>query len=208
MLSVIMLNVVMLSVAMLNEAALSLTKRRKIRWSVRPRKSYRKGRLIVVDLLVLTSLNQLCFSGHSIYLLCKPCYLNEEDNCTERPPSVSDPWFVMSNPPGCQVVSSTQEDLSRRHLKNPQAQVISPNLTTIFYQVQCALFYIENDAEIFPVHYTWKVAEKGFKMAFMTNKLAIINSCKNYSRKINIFFLPKMIMKFRCALISYLHYTK
>ncbi len=31
-------------------------------------------------------------------------------------------------------------------------------------------FYIENDAEIFPAHYTWKVAEKGFKMAFMMNK--------------------------------------
>jgi hypothetical protein len=36
---------------------------------------------------------------------------------------------------------------------------------------------LENDAEIFPVH-TWKVAEKGFKMACMTNKLAMINSCE------------------------------
>jgi hypothetical protein len=36
--------------------------------------------------------------------------------------------------------------------------------------------HIENDAEIFPVHYTWKVAENGFKMAFMKNKLAMINS--------------------------------
>ncbi len=34
-------------------------------------------------------------------------------------------------------------------------------------------FYIENDAEIFPVHYTWKVAEKWFKIAFMMNKLAM-----------------------------------
>ncbi len=41
-----------------------------------------------------------------------------------------------------------------------------------------ALFYIENDAEIFPVHYTWKVTEKEFMMAFMMNKLAMINSCK------------------------------
>jgi hypothetical protein len=48
---------------------------------------------------------------------------------------------------------------------------------TIFYRVYCALLYIENDAEISPVRYTWKVAEKGFKMAFMMNKLAIINSC-------------------------------
>jgi len=35
---------------------------------------------------------------------------------------------------------------------------------------------MENDAEIFPGHYTWKVAEKGFKMAFMMLKLAMINS--------------------------------
>ena len=37
-------------------------------------------------------------------------------------------------------------------------------------------FYIENDAKIFPAHNTWKVAEKGFKMAFMMNELAMINS--------------------------------
>ncbi len=37
-------------------------------------------------------------------------------------------------------------------------------------------FYIENDAEIFSAHFTWKVAEKGFKMAFMINKFAMINS--------------------------------
>ncbi len=44
--------------------------------------------------------------------------------------------------------------------------------TTIFYRVYYKLFfYIENDAEIFPAHYTWKVAEKGFKMAFMMNNL-------------------------------------
>ncbi len=49
---------------------------------------------------------------------------------------------------------------------------------TVFYCVQCTLFYIENEAEIFPVQYTWKVAEKGFKMAFMMNKLAMINFCE------------------------------
>ncbi len=37
-------------------------------------------------------------------------------------------------------------------------------------------FFIENDAEIFPAHCTWKVAEKGFKIALMMNKLAMINS--------------------------------
>ncbi len=50
--------------------------------------------------------------------------------------------------------------------------------STVFYRVQCALFYIENDAEIFPAHYTWKVAEKGCKMAFMMNKIAMIHSCE------------------------------
>jgi hypothetical protein len=39
-------------------------------------------------------------------------------------------------------------------------------------------FYSENDPEIFPARYTWKAAEKGFKMAFMMNKLAMIKSCE------------------------------
>jgi hypothetical protein len=39
-------------------------------------------------------------------------------------------------------------------------------------------FYIENDAEIILTHYTWTVAEKGFKMAFMINKLAMNDSCE------------------------------
>jgi hypothetical protein len=59
---------------------------------------------------------------------------------------------------------------------------------TVFYQVKCALFYIENDAEIFPAHYTCKVAEKGFKVAFMMNKLAMINSCEIILENKNIFF--------------------
>jgi hypothetical protein len=58
-------------------------------------------------------------------------------------------------------------------------------------------FYIENDAEIFPAHYTWKVAEKGFKMDFMMNKLATINSCEIVLEKQKYFFLPKVIVKFR-----------
>ncbi len=37
---------------------------------------------------------------------------------------------------------------------------------------------MENYAEIFSAHCTWKVAEKGFKLAFMMNKLAMINSCE------------------------------
>jgi hypothetical protein len=40
-------------------------------------------------------------------------------------------------------------------------------------------YYIQNDAEIFPASYTWKVAEKGYNlMAFMVNRLAMINSCE------------------------------
>jgi hypothetical protein len=42
---------------------------------------------------------------------------------------------------------------------------------------------MENDAEIFPVHYTWKVAEKGFKVASMTNKLGMINSYEIFLEK-------------------------
>jgi hypothetical protein len=37
---------------------------------------------------------------------------------------------------------------------------------------------MENDAEIFPGHYTWKVTEKGYKMASMMNNFAIIISCE------------------------------
>jgi hypothetical protein len=43
--------------------------------------------------------------------------------------------------------------------------------------------YIENDAEIFLAHNTWKVAEKGFKMAFIMNKLAMTISCEIILKK-------------------------
>jgi hypothetical protein len=46
-------------------------------------------------------------------------------------------------------------------------------------KIRCrCYFYIENEAEIFPAHNTWKVAEKGFKIALMMNKLGMINSCE------------------------------
>jgi hypothetical protein len=57
-------------------------------------------------------------------------------------------------------------------------------MSTVFYRVWCSLFYIENYAEIFPVDYTWKVAEKGFKIAFMMNKLAMIISFEIILEKI------------------------
>ncbi len=57
-------------------------------------------------------------------------------------------------------------------------QKSQPDSGTLTYCILLTLFYIENDAEIFLVHYTWKVAENGFKMAFMLNKLAMINFCE------------------------------
>ncbi len=42
---------------------------------------------------------------------------------------------------------------------------------------------MENDAEIFPAHYTWKVAEKGFKITSIMNKLAMINSREIFLEK-------------------------
>jgi hypothetical protein len=68
-------------------------------------------------------------------------------------------------------------------------------------------FYIENDAEIFPVHYTWKVTEKGVKMAFMMNKFASLFLVKLFLKNINIFF-AKIHCEFQvrtilvCALYS------
>ncbi len=47
-----------------------------------------------------------------------------------------------------------------------------------FIEYSAHFLYTENDAEIFSAHYTFKVVEKGVKMAFMTNKLAMINSCE------------------------------
>ncbi len=44
---------------------------------------------------------------------------------------------------------------------------------------------MENNAKIFPAHYTWKVAEKGFKMACMMNKPAMMNSCETIHEKYN-----------------------
>jgi predicted Zn-dependent protease len=52
---------------------------------------------------------------------------------------------------------------------------------------------MENDAEIFPAHYTWTVVEKGFKMASMMNKLVMINSCE-------------IFLKNKCFLFAKNHY--
>jgi hypothetical protein len=47
-----------------------------------------------------------------------------------------------------------------------------------FIEYSVHFFYMENDAEIFPVHYTWKVTEKGFNMASIMNELEMINTCE------------------------------
>jgi hypothetical protein len=58
-----------------------------------------------------------------------------------------------------------QNDMTQRHCNN--YHILSSIVHT---------FYTENDAEILPAHYTWKAAEKGFKIAIMTIKLALIIS--------------------------------
>jgi hypothetical protein len=45
-----------------------------------------------------------------------------------------------------------------------------------YYCILSSIVCIENNAEIFPAHYTWKMAEKGFQIAFMMNKLLMIIS--------------------------------
>ncbi len=77
------------------------------------------------------------------------------------------------------MLESSSVELQYQYASNSRLELKLMAVTkTIFYRVQCALFYIENVDEVFPAHYTWKVAEKGFKMAFIMNKLAIINSCE------------------------------
>jgi hypothetical protein len=47
---------------------------------------------------------------------------------------------------------------------------------------------------LFPSHYTWKVAVKGYTLrVFMMNKLAMLNSGEIILKK--YFFLPKIIVK-------------
>ncbi len=47
----------------------------------------------------------------------------------------------------------------------------------ILYFIKYSVHFccIENNAEIFPAHYTWKIAVKVFKMALMMNKFEMIN---------------------------------
>ncbi len=72
---------------------------------------------------------------------------------------------------------------------------------------------MENDAEIFPAHYTWKVAEKEFKMAFMMNNFAMINYCEIILENKIIFFAKNHYEILVCTLYSiksgvYSYYTE
>ncbi len=73
------------------------------------------------------------------------------------------------------------EWFSQNLLRSSYYHLNTVALTTKMYCILSSIvhtFYMENYAEIFLAHYTWKVAEKGFKMASMMNKLAMINSCE------------------------------
>ncbi len=68
------------------------------------------------------------------------------------------------------------QDKTLAKFKSLKASACGQSKAPYFIEYSAHFFYIENDAEIFPVHYTWKVAEKGFKVAFMKNKLGMIIS--------------------------------
>jgi len=65
---------------------------------VRAEKSYWRGRLSTVDLLVLSRSDQLIFTLKILFtFFYKASYLNEEVICTVLAPSVGIPWFVWQN---------------------------------------------------------------------------------------------------------------
>ncbi len=80
-------------------------------------------------------------------------------------------------------------------------------LLPYFIEYSAHFFYMKNDAEIFPVHDMWKVAEKRFKMACMMNNLQLLILVKLFLKN-KIFFLTKIIVKFRCALYLHVHYAQ
>ncbi len=87
------------------------------------------------------------------------------------------------------------------------------NKTLTTYHILLSIvrtFYVESDAEIFPAHYTWKVTEKAFKIDFMMNKLAMINSCKSFLEKLkkNIFFKNHCEIQVRTVLECTLYSIK
>ncbi len=56
--------------------------------------------------------------------------------------------------------------------------------------------------------YTWKVAEKGLKMAFMINKDDMINSCRIILEKKNIFSKNHCEIQVRTLIVRALYLIK
>ncbi len=62
-------------------------------------------------------------------------------------------------------------------------ELVYKEILKLQYFIKYSAHFYTLKKNVFPVHYTWKVAEKGFKMAFVMNKLARINSCVNILEK-------------------------
>ncbi len=74
--------------------------------------------------------------------------------------------------------TSEQNEVKHKYMLK-KAHFSTNHQNRVLYFIEYSVhFFIGNDAEIFPAHFTWKVSEKGFKMAFMMNKLAVINPCE------------------------------
>jgi hypothetical protein len=67
---------------------------------------------------------------------------------------------------------------------------------------------MENYAEMVPAHFTWKVAEKGFKMASVMNKLAMIFVKLFLKNKINFFAKNYCKIQVRTILVCELYLIK
>jgi hypothetical protein len=71
----------------------------KIIMKIHPGKSYWRGRLSTVDLLVLISWDQLLFYfEYNVYFFYKTIYQNKEVNCTEPFPLIRIPWYTPPHP--------------------------------------------------------------------------------------------------------------
>ncbi len=86
-------------------------------------------------------------------------------------------WSITYNRNNSFIVLATVNTIVNYNRKTFIVQAIGHLYELYFIEYSAHFFYMENDAEIFPADYTWKVAEKGFKMACVMNKLAMINSC-------------------------------
>ncbi len=71
--------------------------------------------------------------------------------------------------------SKAQLDLSRSHRN---LQVIVLQMQVPYFVEYMAHFFTLKMMLKYCLRTTWKVAEKGFKTAFMLNKHAMINSCE------------------------------